>query len=69
MDTDYFNAINQRFENARQQLTAKFGYNEFPVDKPVDAPITLVPCERATLNSYGNHVSEIEQLLRQLPAN
>jgi hypothetical protein len=69
VDADYFKAVNQRFENARQQLATKFGDNEFPVDKPVDAPITVVPCERATLNSYGNHVSEIEQLIRQLPAN
>lgn len=62
-DAGAFAAINQRFENARVQLAGRYGENLFPFDKPVGGPVRDGECDRVTLDSFSNHVAEIEQLL------
>jgi hypothetical protein len=66
LDADTVNAINQRFENARQQLAARYGDRTFPADMPVNGPVREAECDRMTLNSYSNHVAEIEQYVASM---
>ncbi|WP_211444686.1 tetratricopeptide repeat protein [Collimonas humicola] len=62
-DAGAFAAINQRFENARLQLAARYGVTLFPADKP-SGQVREGECDRVTLDSYSNHVAEIEQFLK-----
>jgi hypothetical protein len=66
LDANAVSAINQRYENARAQLVARYGDDISRADKPVNVP--LQPCMRATLDSYRNHVAEVEQILQESSA-
>ena len=66
LDGDAVNSINQRFENARQQLAARYGDRTFPADMPVNGPVREADCDRVTLNSCSNHVAEIEQYVASM---
>lgn len=62
-------AINQRFENARAQLAARFGERAVPAGGQVPAQIADHSCDGLTIESYSNHVRELEQQLSSLSAN
>jgi hypothetical protein len=64
LDADAVNAIDQRFEKVRAQLYAR--YSELArIDKPPAVPAQNFPCDRLTLDSYGRHVSAVEQILQE----
>lgn len=56
-------AVNLRFENARAQLAARFGERAVPASHPVPTQIAGQPCDPMTIESYSNHVRELEQQL------
>jgi hypothetical protein len=62
-DAGAFAAINLRFENTRLQLAARYGEALFPADKP-SGQVREGECDRVTLDSFSNHVAEIEQFLK-----
>jgi hypothetical protein len=59
-------AINQRLENAHAQLEAHFGKVTLPPAPPLPPQIAEQSCNSATIESYSNHVQELEQLLSNL---
>lgn len=61
--------IDQRLENARAQLAARFGEKAVPAGGHVPPQIAEHPCDAITIDSYGNHVQELEQYLSRLGAN
>lgn len=63
------NAINQRLENAHAQLVARFGEMAPPPNQPLPPRIADQPCNAMTIDAYGNHVQELEQLLSRLGSN
>jgi hypothetical protein len=63
MDANTVNAIDQRFENARAQLVARYGDAITRAGKPVNGP--QAPCLPGTLASYSNHVAEVEQIIQE----
>lgn len=58
-----FDAANARFEKVRLQLAARYGEKFFAANVPVDASIRDGACDAITLQSYSNHIGEIEQFL------
>jgi hypothetical protein len=63
MDANTVSAIDQRFENVRAQLVARYGDAIARADKPVNGP--QAPCLPGTLASYSNHVAEVEQIIQE----
>jgi hypothetical protein len=63
------NTINQRLENARSQLAARFGEKVVPAGGQVPPQIAEHSCDAITIASYSNHVRELEQYLSRLSAN
>jgi hypothetical protein len=59
-------AINQRLENARAHLEARFGQMTLPAPQPLPPQIADQPCDAMTIDSYSNHVRELEQFLSSL---
>jgi len=62
-DKAAFDAANARFEKVRLQLAARYGERFFAANAPMDAPIRDGACDTITLQSYSNHIGEIEQIL------
>jgi hypothetical protein len=67
LDANTTSAVNQRFENVRAQLLARYGESFSRIDKPVSVPPEQ-PCNPATLGSYSGHVAEVEQILQESKA-
>jgi hypothetical protein len=63
------NTINQRLDNARTQLAARFGEKATPQGGHVPPQIAEHSCDAMTIDSYSNHVLELEQYLSRLGAN
>jgi hypothetical protein len=61
--------IDQRLENARSQLAARFGEKTVPAGGHIPPQIAEHPCDAITIDSYSNHVRELEQYLSRLGAN
>ncbi|GEM_PF-835047 len=53
-------AINQRFDAARARLAAKYGDTALPSSQ---MDVKNEPCDPMTLESYSNHVAEVEAAL------
>ncbi len=60
-------AVNQRLQQARVQLAARYGQNFFAAYKAPDDTIPDGICDQMTLDSYSRHVAEIERLLQAAP--
>lgn len=69
MNAQAVNTINQRLENARSQLAARFGEKAVPAGGRVPPQIAEHPCDAMTIDSYSDHVRELEQYLSRLGAN
>lgn len=63
------NAINQRLDDARSQFAARFGEKTVPASGHVPPQIAEQSCNGMTIDSYSNHVRELEQDLSRLGAN
>jgi hypothetical protein len=69
IDAQAVNTINQRLGNARAQLAARFGAKAVPAGGQMPRQITEQSCNAMTIDSYSNHVRELEQYLSRLEAN
>ncbi|MBB6245081.1 hypothetical protein [Rhodanobacter sp. A1T4] len=69
IDAQTVNTINQRLENARSQLEARFGAKAVPAGGQVPPQIAEHSCDAMTIDSYSNHMRELEQHLSRLGAN
>lgn len=65
LDPDTVSATNQLFDNVRSQLAARYGDAFSKIDKPINPPNEGRECDRATLDSYRNHVAQVEQVLQE----
>jgi hypothetical protein len=69
IDVQAVSAIDQRLDTAYTQLKARFGEIKLPAHPPMPTQIAGQSCSAATINSYSNHVRQLEQYLSRLGAN
>jgi hypothetical protein len=69
IDAQAVDDITRRLVNARAALEARFGPMKLPPKQPLPSIITNQTCSSITIESYGHHVTELEQFLAKLGAH
>jgi len=62
INADLVNSTDQRLDNARLKMIALYGEQVF-AGHPPKLPVRDGACDEFTIDSYSNHVAELEQLL------